>query len=306
MNGNNPITRRAAPRRKTALAQTAADGGVARMTVGRNEDGRPLIDFLSGKLGISRRRAKDMMDQRGVWVNRQCVWMAHHALHAGDTVEARGATSLATHSTPRPLRVLVDAGRYLVIDKPAGILAVGEDSAEERLRAQLGDPALRAVHRLDRDTSGCLLFARDDEAYDAIVEVFRTRRVRKLYNAIVAGRLAQRITTIATPIEGDDARSHVTQLVANDDAALLAVRIETGRTHQIRIHLASKRHPILGDREHGLTFTHDPRVRSVPRLMLHAADISFENPLARGEVKAHSPMPADFRRCLQIFKLGKH
>ncbi len=306
MNENNPIKRRTAPRKAMSLAQTAADGGIARMTVGRSEDGRPLLDFLSEKLGISRRRAKDMMDARGVWVNRHCVWMAHHALHAGDTVEARGATALASQSAaPKPLRILVDAGRYLVIDKPAGLLAVGDDSAETRLRTQLGDPALRAVHRLDRETSGCLLFARDDDAYDAMVDVFRTRRVRKLYNAIVAGRLVQRITTIATPIEGDDARSHVTQLIANEDAALVAVRIETGRTHQIRIHMASKRHPVLGDREHGLTFTHDQRVRSVPRLMLHAADISFDNPLARGEVKAHSPMPADFRRCLQIFGLGK-
>ena len=301
--GATPRKRPPTPRKNAVAAQSAADGGIARLTASRADDGRPLQDFLAEKLGVSRRKAKDMMDARGVWVNRKCIWMAHHTLHAGDVIEARGAAQAS--QAPRPIRILVECDRYLVIDKPAGVLSVGEDSAEERLRTQLGDPKLRAVHRLDRDTTGCLLFARDDEAYDAMVEVFRTRRVHKLYNAIVAGRLAQRITTIATPIDGEDARSHVTQLVANEDAALVAVRIETGRTHQIRIHMSSKRHPILGDREHGFTFTHDQRVRSVPRLMLHAADLSFDNPLARGEIRAHSPMPADFRRCLQIFGLGK-
>ena len=291
------------PVRLSAQAATAAAGGVARLVVGRTEDGLALLEFLAGKLKLSKRRAKELMDARGVWVNRQCVWMAHHSLRAGDIVEARGIAPAA--QAPRPLRTVLETEHYLVVDKPAGLLSVGPGSVEERLREQLGDPALRAVHRLDRDTTGCLLFSRSDKAYDAMVEVFRTRRVRKLYHAIVAGRVARRVSTVATPIDGEEARSHVTALVGNDDATLVAVRIETGRTHQIRIHLASKRHPVLGDREHGLTFSHDPRLRSVPRLMLHASDLAFDNPMARGEIKAHCPMPADFRRCLQVFGLGK-
>jgi 23S rRNA pseudouridine1911/1915/1917 synthase len=301
---SRPAAKRpAAARPLSAEAATAAGGGVARFIVSRAEDGLPLQDFLSTKLRLSNRRAKDLMDARGVWVNRQCVWMTHHALHAGDVVEARGIVS----ATParRPLRVVLETPHYLVVDKPTGLLSVGEDSVEERLRAQLDDPALRAVHRLDRDTTGCLLFARGDAAHAAMVEVFRTRRVRKVYNAIVAGRVVQRVSTVASPIEGEDARSHVTTLASSDDASLVAVRIETGRTHQIRIHMASRRHPVLGDREHGITYTHDPRLRSVPRTMLHAADLSFDNPMARGEIKAHCPMPADFRRCLEIFGLGK-
>ncbi len=269
----------------------------------RAEDGQSLQVFLAARLSVSKRRAKDMMDARVVWVNRQCVWMAHHALRAGDVVEARAA--VAAPPPNRPLRVILDDPHYLVVDKPAGCLAVGEDSVETRLRTQLNDPELRAVHRLDRDTSGCLLIARSAKAFEASVEIFRTRRVSKIYHAIVAGRVTRRISTVAAPIDGEDARTHVTLQVANDDASFVAVRIETGRTHQIRIHMAGQRHPVLGDREHGLTFTRDPRIRAVPRLMLHASDLSFDHPLGRGTLHAHSPLPADFRRCLRLFGFGK-
>jgi 23S rRNA pseudouridine1911/1915/1917 synthase len=275
----------------------------ARFVVTRADDGAPLREALAVRLQISGRQAKALLDRRDVWVNRQRVWMAHHRLRAGDVVEVRAGAAVA--APVRPLCVLAADEYYRVVDKPAALLAVGPGSAEELARAQFAEPGLRAVHRLDRDTSGCLLLARTPAAFEAVVERFRTRAVRKVYHAVVAGRVERRATTVDAPVDGERARSHVTLLLPGDDASLVAVRIETGRTHQIRLHLASRRHPVLGDREHGLTRARDPRLRAVPRQMLHASDLAFDHPLARGEFRAHSPLPADFRRCLRIFGLGR-
>lgn len=273
------------------------------LTVCKAEAGQSLQDFLSRRLKLSKRQAKDLLDKRQVWVNRQCVWMARHALRAGDAVEAQ--TALPADHAARVLRVLVDAPRYLFVDKPAGMLSIGPGGVEERLRAQLGLPELRCVHRLDRDTSGCLLVARDRAAFDAAVSVFKTRRVIKLYDVLVAGRMTRPVTTIDTPLDGAPARTHVRRVVANDDVTFARARIETGRTHQIRLHLASIRHPVIGDRLHGLKSSRDPRLMRVPRQMLHATELELDDPMGSGRLRAHSPLPADFRRGLQLFGLGK-
>lgn len=273
------------------------------LTVCKAESGQSLQDFLSRRLKLSKRQAKDLLDKRQVWVNRQCVWMARHALRAGDAVEAQ--TALPADHAARVLRVLVDAPRYLFVDKPAGMLSIGPGGVEERLRAQLGLPELRCVHRLDRDTSGCLLVARDRAAFDAAVSVFKTRRVIKLYDVLVAGRMTRPVTTIDTPLDGAPARTHVRRVVANDDVTFARARIETGRTHQIRLHLASIRHPVIGDRLHGLKSSRDPRLMRVPRQMLHATELELDDPMGSGRLRAHSPLPADFRRGLQLFGLGK-
>ncbi len=273
------------------------------LTVTRGEADQNLQSFLAAKLKLSRRQAKDLLDARQVWVNRQCVWMARHALRAGDTVETR---SEIPAPPPRPLRILTSSGRYLFVDKPAGLLTIGPGGLEERLRRQMGNASLRCVHRLDRETSGCLLVAMDREALEAAVAVFKTRRVVKGYHALVAGRMDSNVTTIDTPLDGKPARTHARRMMANDDASLLHVRIETGRTHQIRLHLAGIRHPVIGDRLHGIKTGRDPRLMRVPRLMLHAAELEMDDPTGgREKLRAHSPMPADFRRCLQIFGLGK-
>lgn len=279
--------------------------GVTSFVVSKLESGQSLQVFLSAKLGLSKRAAKNLMDDRKVWVNRRCVWMAHHALHQGDTVEVP-AGNKPVSSEPAKIRVLVEDEHYLVADKPAGLLAVGEGSAESALREQTGLARLQAVHRLDRDTTGCLLCAKTQAAFDAAVAMFKTRRVTKLYHAIVFGTFDRPVSTIDEELDGDRAVSHIHREAVSKDASFLKVRIETGRTHQIRRHLASIRHPVLGDREHGVKFARDPRLLTVPRQMLHASGLELPHPMASGKtLKAHSPLPADFRRCLKLFDMGK-
>ena len=270
----------------------------------RAEEGLPLQDFLAARLSLSRRRAKALVDSKNVWVNRQRVWMAHHTLKPGDHIQVPLAKEQAPQ-TPK-LRVLAEDEFYLFADKPAGIVSVGENGAEDALRQQFQNPALQAVHRLDRDTSGCLLVAKTPAAHAAAVAIFKTRRVLKLYVAIVAGRVQRSVSTINEELEGLRAVTHVSVLRAGQDATYLRLRIETGRTHQIRRHLVATRHPILGDREYGPKQVFDPRMREVPRQMLHAVEIEMPHPMAgqgATELRAHSPLPADFRRCLKAFEL---
>lgn len=285
----------------------------------KEEAGKPLQDFIAAWLGVSRRAAKAVIDGRSVWVNRRCVWIAHHTLKTGDVVEVprvvvsaarRQAGSVRHEVAPaarQHVRVLLTAGDYVVVDKPAGLLSCDDPkSVEAILRVQLNEPTLQAVHRLDRDTTGCLLFARNYAAYLAAVEVFKTRRVLKTYRAVVAGSFPHPHMTVNAPIDNQPAVSHVTREAVGEDASFLRVRIETGRTNQIRRHLASIRFPIVGDRTFGLKNARDPRLMTVPRQMLHAMALELPHPLEKGEsIKAHAPLPADFRAALRVFGMGK-
>ena len=305
---------RGAPQRTT---------GIVSLMVGR-PDPAVLQDFLAQRFSLSRRAAKAIIDGRSVWVNRNCVWMAGYRLRVGDRVElpervvkgakAQGRASAApsrgqppAEPLKRHVRVLWRGGRYLVCDKPAGRLSCGSpDSVEALLRGQEGLPNLVAVHRLDRDTTGCLLFATDDEAFRAAVEVFKTHRVAKTYHAIVVGRLPHPHEVIDSPVDGQPAVSRVTREAVSADASFLRVRIDTGRTNQIRRHLASIRFPIVGDRTFGLKSARDPRLMQVPRQMLHASSLELPDPLDPcGSIRAHSPLPADFRAALRLFGMGK-
>ncbi len=298
-------------------------GNIERLLVGKPENEKTLQDFLAARVGLSRRAAKAIIDGRSVWVNRKCVWIAHHALHTGDTVEVPRAVVSAAKRQPgsdrtpkgtpaapagsgsaRHIRVLVETPDYVVADKPSGVLSCGDPkSVEMLLRLQMRIPTLEAVHRLDRDTTGCLLLAKTHTAYNAAVEVFKTHSVKKVYYAIVAGRFPHAHETVNAPLDGKPAVSHITRETVSPDASFLKVRIETGRTNQIRRHLASIRFPILGDRTFGLKTARDPRLMTVNRQMLHAAELELPDPMRnlKEPLKAHSPLPADFRQSLKTF-----
>ncbi len=275
------------------------------LVVARGEDGETLQDFLAARLSVSRRAAKNLLDERNVWVNRRCIWMAHHLLRKGDTVEVPGRLK-ANQKEAVKIRILSESGDYLVVDKPSGMTTTGRESVEARLRQQTGCAELVAVHRLDKDTTGCLLCARTPEAFKAAVEIFKTRRVTKLYQAVVYGKFDRNSSLLNQDLDGERAVSQVRRLACSKDASFLKIRIETGRTHQIRRHLAAVRYPVVGDRQYGIKTLRDPRFQSVPRPMLHSCGIELENPQnSSASIKAHSPLPADFRRCLELFGMGR-
>ena len=308
---------RAAPRHKAGLVTLVV----------AKDDEKLLQDFLAKRYNLSRRSAKAVIDGRSVWVNQACIWMARYQLKTGDTVVVPTAVikgilqqnkvktapadeSLAPKTAQqqqRHIRVLWQNADYLVADKPSGVISCEEaGSAEDILRKQESLPILSAVHRLDRDTTGCLLFAKTPEAREQAVDCFKKHAGSKIYHAISVGRLAYAHQTIDEPLDGKRAVSVVTREMATDDTSFLRIRIETGRTNQIRRHLASVRAPILGDRVFGLKNARDPRMMRVPRQMLHASGLEMPNPTSPKEViRVHSPLPADFRSVLKLFGMGR-
>ena len=292
--------------------------GLNSLTVNK-PDPKVLQDFLALKFSLSRRTAKAMIDGRSVWVNRKCVWIARFALRTGDLVEipsqvvkgalkqSGGEDARRETKDVRHVRVLWSNESYLVCDKPAGLVSCDDPkSVETILREQEKIPTLEAVHRLDRDTTGCLMFAKNHAAFLAAVEVFKTHKVSKVYHAVATGSFKYAHQVIDSPIDGQPAVSKVTREGAGADASFLRIRIETGRTNQIRKHLASVRAPIVGDRVVGLKSARDPRLMRVPRQMLHASTLTLPDPLSpHDEISVHSPLPADFRATLKLFGMGK-
>jgi 23S rRNA pseudouridine1911/1915/1917 synthase len=229
--------------------------------------------------GLSRRKARAVIDLGGVFVDRARVKVAGRLLRAGQVVEVVIGGALDRPATTlEPLIVHLD-DQIIVVDKPAGLVTAPTPESDrgdllDQLTRKFGEVYL--VHRLDMPTSGLLVFARTREANKWLGDLFKTHDVVREYRAIVVGEIAAPLT-IDRPIAGKRAVTHVTPLEALGAATLLSVRLETGRSHQIRIHLAGIGHPVLGDRQHGgeLERLFQPRPK---RLALHAVVLGFAHP----------------------------
>ena len=266
--------------------------------------GKPLLDFLSTGLSLSRRKAKSLLDARIVFVNHKRVWMARHILMPGDEVEIQATADRPVRTQNLP-RILFEDHDYIVVDKPSGMVSNGPDSLEQLLRDRLKIPTLVAVHRLDRDTTGCNLFSRSTASRDRIIPLFKDHRVLKIYNAIVLGRVGEDPKEISSPIDGQTAITRIERILAvNKMASHLLVKVDTGRTHQIRKHLASIHHPIVGDKVYTTGPQAEDALRKVRRQMLHASRLLFQHPSTGQKITAQASLPHDFQQCLHMLKLG--
>jgi 23S rRNA pseudouridine1911/1915/1917 synthase len=211
--------------------------------------------------------------------------------------------------------VLYRDDHLLVVDKPAGLLVhpvpgFNGPTLVHGLLHEVGGDGIRPgiVHRLDRDTSGLLVVARDDRTLARLQSLLRRRRVSRAYAALVRGRPASRRGTIEAPIgrdrrdptrvslDSDVARPAVTHFSIAELLAhhtLLDVELETGRTHQIRVHLAAIGLPVVGDPVYG----HGPEL-GLERQFLHAARLRFPHPQTGEEIDVSSPLPADLEQAL--------
>ncbi|MGQ9663277.1 MAG: RluA family pseudouridine synthase [Kiritimatiellia bacterium] len=274
---------------------------IVSLLVRRGEKNVPLLAFLATQLRLSKKKAKTLLDRRHVFVNKQRIWIAHHPVREGDLVEIlRPSDRPVTTGQPQ---ILFEDRLLVVVDKPPDITTTGPGSFEARLCRVLNLPALRAVHRLDRNTSGCLLFAKSAEILEYFKREFQEHRVRKVYHTIVAGCVARESFTIRRPIEGQPAITHVRTLDRCPEASHLLMVIETGRTHQIRRHLAAYRHPVLGDRHYATSVPATERTIRIPRQMLHCHRLTFSHPATGERVSVQAPLPPDFRACLKLFRL---
>jgi 23S rRNA pseudouridine1911/1915/1917 synthase len=278
--------------------------------------------------GLSRRKARDVIEKGQVSVGGTMVREPGREVEEGAAVEFdpnRRALSRARCTLP----VLHEDENVIVVDKPAGLLSVpsapGVHDEETALR-HVQDYARRLkprggyaerVHRLDRDTSGALAFALSREARAGLIETFRHHRIERVYLAIVEGEPKGEAGTVDAPLreawvsgrrgvakpgeEQRPARTHWRVRERLPGAALLDVRLETGRQHQIRVHLAHIGLPILGDPVYGRPAPGRPLAG---RPMLHAFRLAFAHPITGGRVAAESPLPDDFQRALAALRAG--
>jgi len=268
-----------------------------RFTVGNPGD---LKRFVAGALGISGGKAKELIDTRNVLVNRQRVWIATHRLHHGDIVEIAGQDSTPAQPGQIVLPILHRDDCVIAVNKPAGLVSdQSPDSVEALLRKQLNDPHIRAIHRLDRDTTGVLLFARNDPVLEEYKTLWRGKQVEKTYRAICYNPARFRQTRVAQPVDGRPAASEIALLAKARGYSYFEVKTRTGRKHQVRVHLSALHHPVVGDKEYGAKLISDPAVRNITRQMLHCYRISTVRKAGGGlrnpELSITAPLPSDFR-----------
>jgi 23S rRNA pseudouridine1911/1915/1917 synthase len=256
-----------------------------------------LKEFLVKELGLSGTKVKGLLDKKLVFVNNRRVWIATHQLRKGDTVEVQQQIQEKVESLP----IVYDDQYYCIINKPAGILTNGSpSSAEELLRKQLNNPGLFVVHRIDRDTTGLVLVAKSKEAFDAMKQLFKERKVTKEYRVLIFGNFS-RAQTIRQSIDGEEAITHLTP-IKSGEISYCRAEIETGRTHQIRIHCKAIGHPVLGDKDYQTRDITDVRLRTIPHQMLHAYRLAFDHPFLPKKVEVTVPEPGAFKEVLKIIR----
>jgi 23S rRNA pseudouridine1911/1915/1917 synthase len=278
--------------------------------------GERVDRVLADLLGLSRAQARALLDA-GVLLDGLPAKPGDRA-PAGAVVESpEPQLVVELRAEPVEFDVIHEDHDIIVVDKPPGLVVhPGAGSRGRTLAAGLlhrypelegvGDPGRWGlVHRLDRDTSGVLLVARTNASFDALRSDLARRRIGRVYHTLVQGRFATPTGTIEAPIGRDPTRPtrravvlggkpavthyEVVEELPEADVTLLEVTLETGRTHQIRVHMAAIDHPVIGDR----TYSSQNKMLITPRIFLHARTIRLRHPSRGDEVTYSAPLPAD-------------
>jgi 23S rRNA pseudouridine1911/1915/1917 synthase len=279
-----------------------------------------LLDFLMQQTGAARTSIKQLLGNRRVQVNGSCQTRHDTPLRAGDTVTVSNSKGNIRLTHPK-LKVVYEDDHLIVVEKKEGLLTVPvfagsrETTAISVLRAYVRRQNPRnnvfVVHRLDRETSGLLVFAKTPELQEYMRTWWRDIVTERTYIALAEGLFGEKEGVIkswftedkrnamvySSPVDdgGDLAVTHYKVLRENDNCSLLELHLETGRTNQIRVHLASKGHPVLGDRKYG----HGNSFSPIDRLCLHACVLEFIHPLTEQKVRFESPVPPAFTALLR-------
>ncbi len=292
-------------------------------------EGARVDQALAKMLGFSRTFAAEVAEQGGVQVDGAVVGKSDRVT-AGSLLDVTWTEKLEPQIVPiavPDLGIVYDDDDIVVIDKPAGVAAhpslgwegptvLGALAAAGFRIATTGAPERQGVvHRLDVGTSGLMVVAKSEHAYTALKRAFKEREVDKIYHAVVQGHPDPLAGTIDAPIgrhpshswkfavtpEGKDSLTHYETLEAFRGASLLEIHLETGRTHQIRVHMAAHRHPCVGDPLYGADPTISARL-GLTRQWLHAHELSFSHPATGERVTFTSEYPADLAHALEVLR----
>jgi 23S rRNA pseudouridine1911/1915/1917 synthase len=293
--------------------------------VAEESAGERLDVFLAAHVG-SRSQAQRLIADGRVLVEGEAAQKGHR-VKAGERIAVDdvepGAAEPDAGTPVAQFQVAYEDDDLIVVDKPAGVVVHPARGHRDGTLAQAlagraagGEDAWRAgiVHRLDRQTSGLLVVAKSDEVHRRLKAALAAREIRREYLALVEGRPAARSGTIEAPIGRD--RRHRTRMSIDSDqpkpaithfefervlpqATLLRVRLQTGRTHQIRVHLKSIGHPVCGDRDYG-----HRGLYGLERQFLHATRLAFAHPTTGVPIDVVSPLPPDLARALVAAEEG--
>ena len=309
--------------------------GVEHVPIGDQLDGQRIDNFLMAHVkGVPRSHIYRVLRRGEVRVNKGRVKPSYR-LRAGDLVripplrviEPRPAGQ-APASQLRELAsaVLFEDERLLAIDKPSGLAVHGGSGLSfgliEAMRQLRPGMELELVHRLDRDTSGCLLLAKRRSALRELHQLIRENKVEKRYLALLVGQLPGREITADAPLrkntlrsgervvlvdsaEGKPARTRFRRLRSFGDLTLVEARLITGRTHQIRVHAAHLGAPLAGDEKYGdAQVNRTLRATGLKRLFLHASVLRFQPQYRNTPLTIEAPLPAELEAVLQRFGVG--
>lgn len=315
------------------------DGETATVVVPTDLDGARADRVVAVALGMPRSRARRLFDHGLVTVGGEAASPAQRLPAGVELTVTDAAPEGGVAPEPVPFEVVHEDRHLVVVDKPAGVVVhpgagittgtlVSGLLARFPDLARLEDRRFGLVHRLDRDTSGLLLVARDAEVLDALQGMLRRREVSRTYLALVAGDPPAATGTIDAPIgrhptqptrmavdpRGRAARTRYRRLAAWPGAALLEVSLESGRTHQIRVHLAAVDLPVIGDRAYGrrratVTAGDEPpapgrrHLADPGRQWLHATRLQLDHPVTGKVLTVGSAIPADLADALD--RLGE-
>lgn len=287
------------------------------------------LALSTSRPGMSRRKAREVIEKGQVTVDGALVQESGHTV-TPSAVIVWDPNRKALPRARLSLTKLYEDDHLLIVDKPAGLLSVptsgaapdeGEDTVLARVAAYVRRlrpraPYVGRVHRLDRETSGALVVALTPETRAGLIRLFSEHRIERVYDALVGGAPRADSGTVDAPIRdtwvrgrrgiargqeaASEARTHWRVVERFGDAARLAIRLETGRQHQIRAHLAHAGLPILGDSVYARhRLVSGPRVA---RPMLHACRLAFVHPATGSKVSATSPTPVDFEQALDALR----
>jgi len=277
-----------------------------------------------------------LIEQGHIRINGKVV-KPSHSPRAGEAVEVHWPEARPAEAQPEeiPLDILFEDKSLLVVNKPAGLVVHPAAGHEEHTLVNallyhcqgslsgIGGVARPGiVHRLDKETSGCLVVAKNDETHIALSEQFANRVVKKIYQAIVCGEVPRETGEIHAAIarhpthrkrmavhDASDGRAaHTTYQVLEKlhHATLVEVQIHTGRTHQIRVHFQHLGYPVVGDETYGAQ--KNKRLKELanyaaPRVLLHSKELTFVHPRTQKLVKFSAPLPDDFQLALKLLQL---
>ena len=293
--------------------------------------------FLRSKFpAVSRGAMQRLIEQGHIRVDGKTV-KPTHSPRAGEKVEIHFPEPKPAAAQPEeiPLDILFEDKSLLVVNKPAGLVVHPAAGHEEHTLVNallhhcqgslsgIGGVARPGiVHRLDKETSGCLVVAKNDETHIALSEQFANRVVKKVYHAIVCGEVPRDAGEIHAAIARHP--THRKRMAVQDDsdgraahtsyrvleklkcATYVEVQIHTGRTHQVRVHFQHLGHPVVGDDTYGST--KNKRLKELanyaaPRVLLHAKNLNFIHPRTQKPLKVSAPLPDDFKLALKLLRV---